>query len=81
MISGIAQWGLYVELPNTVEGLLHVSLLLGDYFYYDENTYEMVGKESGIVYQLGQRITIQVKGVDRLAGTIDFMLPEEEPSA
>lgn len=80
VISGITQWGLYVELPNTVEGLLHVSLLSGDYFYYDENTYEMVGKESGVIYQLGQRITIQVKGVDRLAGTIDFMLPEEDAS-
>lgn len=77
VISGITQWGLYVELPNTVEGLLHVSLLTGDYFYYDENTYEMVGKESGIVYQLGQRLTIQVMGVDRAARTIDFMLPEE----
>lgn len=77
VISGITQWGLYVELPNTVEGLIHVSTLPGDYFYYDESAYEMVGKESGIVYRLGQKITVQVKGADRMAGTIDFMIPEQ----
>lgn len=77
VISGITQWGLYVELPNTVEGLIHVSMLPGDYFYYDESTYEMVGRESGIVYKLGQRITVQVKAADRMTGTVDFVIPEE----
>ena len=78
VICGITQWGIYVELPNTVEGLIHVSALAGDYFYYDEEACEMVGKETGISYQLGQRVTIQVKGVDRLARTVDFMFPEED---
>ncbi len=77
VISGITQWGLYVELPNTVEGLIHVSMLPGDYFYYDESTYEMVGRESGIVYKLGQRVTVQVKAADRMTGTVDFVIPEE----
>lgn len=77
VISGITQWGLYVELPNTVEGLIHVSMLPGDYFYYDESTYEMVGRESGIVYKLGQRVTVQVKTADRMTGTVDFVIPEE----
>lgn len=77
VISGITQWGIYVELPNTVEGLIHVSILSGDFFYYDEETYEMVGRDTGKTYKLGERITIQVKGVDRLTGTVDFMLPEE----
>ncbi len=75
VICGITQWGIYVELPNTVEGLIHVSSLAGDYFYYDEEACEMVGRESGIAYKLGQRVTIQVKGVDRLARTVDFVLP------
>lgn len=78
VISGITQWGIYVELPNTVEGLIHVSSLAGDYFYYDEEACEMAGKESGVSYKLGQRVTIQVKGVDRLARTVDFMFPEAE---
>lgn len=73
VICGITQWGIYVELPNTVEGLIHVSSLAGDYFYYDEEACEMVGKESGVAYKLGQRVTIQVKGVDQLARTVDFV--------
>ena len=76
VISGITQWGLFVELPNTVEGLIHVSALPGDYFYYDESVYEMVGRESGVSYKLGQRIAIVVKAADRMTGTVDFMLPE-----
>ncbi len=75
VICGITQWGIYVELPNTVEGLIHVSSLSGDYFYYDEETCEMVGKESGVSYRLGQRVTIQVKGVDRLTRSVDFIFP------
>ena len=43
VISSITAWGVYVELPNTIEGMIHVSMLPGDYFYYDEETYEMVG--------------------------------------
>ena len=77
VISGITQWGIYVELPNTVEGLIHVSTLSGDFYYYDEETYEMVGKDTGRTYKLGERITVQVKGVDRLVGTVDFMIPED----
>ena len=78
VISGITQWGIYVELPNTVEGLIHVASLPGDYFYYDENAYEMVGQNTGKTYKLGERLTIQVKSVDRFARTVDFMIPEEE---
>lgn len=78
VISGITQWGIYVELPNTVEGLIHVASLPGDYFCYDEKSYEMVGQETGMTYKLGERITIQVKDVDRFARTVDFMIPEEE---
>lgn len=75
VISGITQWGIYVELPNTVEGLIHVSSLTGDYFYYDEESYEMVGKETGVAYKLGQRVRVQVKDVDRMARTVDFIFP------
>lgn len=77
VISGITQWGIYVELPNTVEGLLHVASLPGDYFYYDENTYEMVGQSTGKTYKLGERIQVQVKSVDRFMRTVDFAIPEE----
>jgi len=77
VISSITQWGIYVELPDTVEGLIHVSALSGDFFYYDEETYEMVGTDTGITYKLGERIRIQVKGADRHNGAVDFIIPEE----
>ena len=46
VISGITNYGLYVELPNTVEGMVHVTTLRGDYYNYVESTYEMVGENS-----------------------------------
>lgn len=76
VISGVTQWGIYVELPNTVEGLVHVSTLPGDYFYYDENSYEMVGRETGKTYKLGEKIRVMVKGADKLTRTVDFEIPD-----
>lgn len=78
VISGITAWGLYVELPNTVEGLVRVSSLQGDYFEYNESNYEMVGTHTGKTWKLGQAVRIRVTGADRLARTIDFELVEEE---
>ena len=72
VISGITSWGIYVELSNTVEGLIHVSELRGDYYYYDEKNYEMIGRDSGKKYKLGQRIAVIVEGTDRFTRTIDF---------
>lgn len=73
VISGITSWGIYVELPNTVEGLIHVSALSGDYFYYDETNYEMVGRDTGKKYKLGERVAIVVEGTDRFTRTVDFV--------
>lgn len=73
VISGITGWGIYVELPNTIEGLIHVSSLEGDYYYYDEANYEMVGRDSGKKYKLGQRIAVIVKDTDRFTRTVDFV--------
>lgn len=78
IISGITSWGIYVELPNTVEGLVHVSRLPGDYFYYKEASYEMVGELTGRTYKLGMPVKVKVIGTDRLTRTIDFELSEEQ---
>lgn len=74
IISGITSWGIYVELPNTVEGLVHVSRLPGDYFYYKEASYEMVGELTGMTYKLGMPVRVRVIGTDRLTKAIDFEL-------
>ncbi len=77
VISGISAWGIYVELPDTVEGMIHVSRLMGDYFNYNEESYEMVGRDTGMCYKLGQKIRIMVDGVDHLQKSIDFVLAPE----
>ena len=72
VISGVTAWGIYVELPNTVEGLVHVTSLQGDYFEYNESAYEMVGVHTGVSYKLGQPVRVQVVGADKMTRTIDF---------
>lgn len=79
VISGITSWGIYVELPNTVEGMIHVSRLAGDYYYYSEETYEMIGRDTGRSYKLGQKLEIMVDGVDYFQKSVEFVLaPETE---
>lgn len=77
VISSITAWGVYVELPNTVEGMIHVSMLPGDYFYYDEETYEMVGQATDIRYKLGQTLKVRVNATDKISRTIDFVIPQD----
>lgn len=77
VISSITTWGIYVELPNTIEGMIHVSMLPGDYFYYDEETYEMVGQATNIRYKLGQTLKVKVNATDKILRTIDFVIPQE----
>lgn len=77
VISSITSWGVYVELENTVEGMIHVSMLPGDYFYYDEGTYEMVGQATDIRYKLGQKLKVKVNDTDKISRTIDFVIPQE----
>ena len=74
VISGITSWGIYVELPNTVEGMIHVSKLTGDYYYYNEETCEMTGRDTGRSFKLGQKIRIEVDDVDYYQKSIDFVL-------
>lgn len=78
VISGITSYGIYVELPNTVEGMIHVSNMYDDHYYYREETYDMVGMETGKVYTLGQKVMVQVQDADKETRTIDFVFAEEE---
>ena len=74
VISGVTAYGFYVELANTIEGMVHVTTLEDDYFEFREESYEMVGETTGISYKLGQRVKVRVTGTDDLLRTIDFEL-------
>ena len=74
VISGVTSYGLYVELPNTIEGLVHVSSLIDGYYVFHEDTYELAAEENGRSYKLGQKVRIRVTGTDPLMRTIDFEL-------
>ncbi len=78
VISGITSWGIYVELPNTVEGMIRVTSLKDDYYFYDEEHYTMVGENTKKTYKLGERVNIEVVGVDKVLRTIDFELVKEQ---
>lgn len=75
VISGMNTWGMYVELPNTIEGMIRVTSLRDDYYYYDEEKYVMVGEHTNKTYNLGETITVEVAGVDKMLKTIDFEIP------
>lgn len=77
VISGVTSWGFYVELSNTVEGLVHVNNLRDDYYLFDEEHMELRGETGGNVFKLGQKIAVEVTGTDRLSKTIDFKPAEE----
>ena len=78
VISGVTAWGIYVELPNTIEGMVHVTALKGDYFMYYESRHEMVGEVTKITYKLGQRLRVKCVDADTIARTIDFEIVEQE---
>ena len=77
VISGVTSWGFYVELPNTVEGMVHVNTLKDDYYYFSEEEYalkaEMLNKE----YKLGQKVKVVLVNTDKMTRTIDFELYDE----
>lgn len=77
VVSGVTAWGVYVELPNTVEGLIHISKLPGDYYYYNEAGCELRDDYSHRSFHPGMRVKICVDGSDRFARTVDFSLVEE----
>ena len=77
VISGVSAYGFYVELPNTVEGMVHITRLLDDSYEFREDTWELTGVHNGKSYKLGQRIRVRAAEVNLLTRTIDFE-PEEE---
>lgn len=77
-ISGVTEWGLYVELPNTVEGLVHVNSMRDDYYTYEKENYRFVGDMTKKVYAMGQKVRVRVEQADIATKTVDFSLEREE---
>ncbi len=77
-ITGTTSWGCYVELPNTVEGLVHVTEMADDYYIYDEEGHRWIGEHSKQIYRLGDKVFVQVIKTDTVTRTIDFRFVTEE---
>ena len=77
IVSSVVKFGLFVELPNTVEGLIHVTKL-PEFFHYNERNLTLQGEKSGVVFRVGQQIHIKLVRADKATGEIDFeYLPSE----
>lgn len=74
IISGVTGWGFYVELPNTVEGLVHVNSLRDDYYTFDQEKCELRGDMTRKTFTMGQKVRVRVEDADPLLKTIDFVL-------
>lgn len=77
VVSGVTAWGIYVELPNTIEGMVHINSLKGDYYVYNESSHELIGETTKITYKLGQRLHVKCVDADITGRTIDFQIVED----
>ncbi|AGY75973.1 ribonuclease R [Clostridium autoethanogenum] len=77
IISSVTNFGMFVELPNTIEGLVHMSTLEDDYYVYDEKHLSLVGERNRNIYKLGDEIKIRVLKVDMFAHEIYFEVVKE----
>lgn len=74
IISGITAYGFYVELANTIEGMVRIGAIPDDYYIYDERDMSLIGREYGRIYTMGQQVRVKAVHVDKLLRTIDFEL-------
>jgi ribonuclease R len=74
LISGVTSFGMFVELENTVEGLVHVSNMADDYYFYDEKHHSLIGEMTRKIYRLGDEATVRVSRVSIDERSVDFTL-------
>lgn len=77
MISGVTSFGMFVELPNMIEGLVHISDIPGDYYNYDEKTMSLIGQRTKKRYRIGQEVNVICKSASKEEAFIDFELKKE----
>lgn len=81
IISSVTNFGLFVELPNTIEGLVHVSYMTDDYYHYDDRQFAMIGERTGNVFRIGDEITVRVIHVNKDEHAIDFEIADMKKAA
>src|SRR5699024_828816 len=74
IISSVTSFGLFVELENTVEGLVHVSYMVDDYYHFSERHHALIGEMTGKVYRIGEQVDVKVIDVNLDERSVDFML-------
>ncbi|MDE5977274.1 MAG: ribonuclease R [Turicibacter sp.] len=74
VISSITKWGMYVELPNTIEGLVHVNDLTDDYYEFDEDNLALIGRRTKAIYKIGDIVKVVLTAANKEERTIDFQL-------
>ena len=79
-ISGVSNYGIFVELPNTIEGLVHVRDLNDDYYNYNATAQKMIGERSGKVYSIGQKVKVRLESVDLVQHVVNFRFIESNKS-
>jgi ribonuclease R len=79
VISGVTSFGIFVELPNTIEGLVHVSYLTDDYYHFHEKQYAMIGERTGRIYRIGDSVKVRLVAVNVEERTIDFEIMGTKP--
>lgn len=79
VISSVTSFGMFVELPNTVEGLVHVSTLTDDYYQFHEKQFAMIGERTGNVFRIGDEVTIRVTNVNLDERVVDFEIDGMKP--
>ncbi len=78
IISSLTNFGIFVQLENTIEGLVHFSNMLDDYYHFDEEKFHIIGERTNRLYKLGDEVTIKVIGVDIAKRNIDFQIVDKE---
>ncbi|MEG0591952.1 MAG: ribonuclease R [Coprobacillus sp.] len=78
LICSVTQFGFFVELPNTVDGLVHMTELTDDYYHYDEKNMMLVGEMTGKTYKLSDKVKVRVLSCSKKERTIDFVLVDQK---
>lgn len=78
IISSVVKFGIFIELPNTIEGMIHINALKQDYFHFIENHLALVGERTGLTFKIGQKVRVKVVKADPETREIDFELLSAE---